>query len=46
MKINEYGVFRKDKKLGGAEEEDVYRLLDMPFIPPELREDRGRLRRR
>jgi len=43
MKINEYGVFRNDKKLGGAEEEDVYRLLDMPFIPPELREDRGEI---
>jgi DNA polymerase (family 10) len=27
--------------LGGKEEEDVYRLLGLPFIPPELREDLG-----
>ena len=43
LKINEYGVFRGKKKLGGAHEEDVYRLLKMPAIPPELREDRGEI---
>ncbi|MFQ5835552.1 MAG: DNA polymerase/3'-5' exonuclease PolX [bacterium] len=42
LKINEYGVFtQKGKKLGGKEEEEVYSLLDLPLIPPELREDRG-----
>jgi DNA polymerase (family 10) len=43
LKINEYGIFREkdDQRLGGAEEEDVYRLLGLPFIPPELREDLG-----
>ncbi|MEW6214846.1 MAG: DNA polymerase/3'-5' exonuclease PolX [Nitrospirota bacterium] len=43
LKINEYGIFRErdDKKLGGKEEEDVYRILGIPYIPPELREDTG-----
>ncbi len=45
LKINEYGVFREkdDKKLGGKDEEDVYRILGLPFIPPEIREDRGEI---
>src|SRR6185369_9999838 len=40
LKINEYGIFREedDRRLGGEQEEDLYRLLDLPFIPPELRE--------
>ncbi|HEY7304870.1 MAG TPA: DNA polymerase/3'-5' exonuclease PolX [Bryobacteraceae bacterium] len=41
LKINEYGVFRGDKYVAGKTEEEVYRLLGMPFIPPEMREDRG-----
>lgn len=45
LKINEYGIFReKDgKKLGGEKEEDVYRILGLPYIPPELREDTGEI---
>ncbi len=45
MKINEYGIFRDEdnERLGGANEEDVYRLLGLPFVPPELREDRGEI---
>jgi len=43
LKISEYGVFRGEKKIAGADEEDVYRTLDMPLIPPELREDRGEI---
>ncbi|HEX8950172.1 MAG TPA: DNA polymerase/3'-5' exonuclease PolX [Dissulfurispiraceae bacterium] len=45
LKINEYGVFRESdmKKLGGEREEDVYRLLGLTFIPPELREDTGEI---
>jgi len=41
IKINEYGVFKGEKKIGGKEEEDVYRALGMDWIEPELREDRG-----
>jgi DNA polymerase (family 10) len=45
LKINEYGVFRESdmKKLGGEKEEDLYRLLGLAFIPPELREDTGEI---
>ncbi len=41
MKLNEYGIFHGDKRIGGANEEDVYRALGMKLVPPELREDRG-----
>src|SRR4030043_289828 len=45
LKINEYGIFREkdEKKLGGEKEEDVYRILGLPYIPPELREDTGEI---
>ncbi len=45
LKINEYGVFSLpgDKKIGGEHEEDVYRALQLPVIPPELREDTGEI---
>ncbi len=45
LKINEYGVFREpgEKKIGGKEEEDVYKALKLPYIPPELREDTGEI---
>lgn len=40
LKINEYGVFRGDKSVAGRTEEEVYRSVDLPWIPPELREGR------
>ncbi len=42
-KINEYGVFevKTERKIGGEKEEDVYNALGLPWIPPEMREDRG-----
>jgi DNA polymerase (family X) len=44
VKISEYGVFdRGGRRLGGATEEDVYRGVGLPFIPPELREATGEL---
>jgi DNA polymerase (family 10) len=43
LKINEYGVFKGKKKIGGKEEKDVYRVLGMDWIEPELREDRGEI---
>jgi DNA polymerase (family 10) len=45
LKINEYGIFRESdkKRLGGEKEEDVYRLLGLPYIAPELREDTGEI---
>jgi len=45
LKINEYGVFTQDgKKIGGRDEEEVYACLNLPLIPPELREDRGEVK--
>ncbi len=43
IKINEYGVFKGEKKIGGKEEKEVYRSLGMDWIEPELREDRGEI---
>ena len=43
LKINEYGVFRGDKRIGGDKEEDTYRALGIKMPPPELREDRGEI---
>jgi len=45
LKINEYGIFRErdDKKIGGEKEEDVYKILGLQYISPELREDQGEI---
>lgn len=43
LKVNEYGVFREEEKLAGENEEEIYTLLGLPWIPPELREDRGEI---
>ena len=43
MKINEYGVYRGERRIAGATEESVYRAVGLPLIPPELREDRGEI---
>jgi DNA polymerase (family 10) len=41
LKINEYGVFKGDKRVAGRNEEEVYQQVDLPYIEPELREDNG-----
>jgi DNA polymerase (family 10) len=43
LKINEYGVFRGTKRIAGRREEEVFRSVDLPFIEPELRENRGEI---
>ena len=45
LKISEYGVFRSqdDKRISGAKEEDIFKAVGLPLIPPELREDRGEI---
>ncbi|QDV19865.1 DNA polymerase/3'-5' exonuclease PolX [Gimesia panareensis] len=40
LKLNEYGLFKKDKLVSGKTEEEVYKALDLPWIPPEIRENR------
>ena len=42
-KISEYGIFKGDKKIGGQLEEDIYKIVGMDWIPPELRENRGEI---
>jgi DNA polymerase (family 10) len=42
LKISEYGVFDdKGKRVAGKTEQEVYRAIGLPWIPPELREDTG-----
>jgi DNA polymerase (family 10) len=43
LKLNEYGLFKGEKKVSGESEEDIYQILGMDWIPPVLREDRGEI---
>jgi DNA polymerase (family 10) len=43
LKINEYGVFKGEKRVAGRTEEEVYRQVGLPYIEPELREMRGEI---
>lgn len=42
-KLNEYGLFSGKKTLAGKNEEGIYDRLKLPWIAPELREDRGEI---
>jgi DNA polymerase (family 10) len=41
LKINEYGVFQGKDRVAGASEAEVFQMVDLPYIEPELRENRG-----
>jgi DNA polymerase (family 10) len=48
LRLSEYGLFRSAEETRDpalqvpcSSEEDIYKALDLPFITPELREDRG-----
>jgi len=43
LKVNEYGVFRGSERIAGDDEASVYKCVGLPYIPPELREDRGEI---
>ncbi len=43
FKVNEYGVHSGRSKVAGKTEEEVYEALNLPWIAPELREDRGEI---
>lgn len=43
LKLNEYGVFKGDRRVAGDTEESVFAAVGLPFIPPELREDHGEI---
>jgi|UniRef100_A0A7V6DQ08 DNA polymerase (family 10) len=42
-KLSEYGLFQGDELIAAKTEEEVYAKLDMPYIPPEIRENRGEI---
>ena len=44
LRINEYGTFKNGQPIAGRHEKDIYAALDMAFIEPELREDRGEIK--
>ena len=43
MKLNEYGLFAGRRTVAAATEQEIYGKLGLPWIPPELREDRGEI---
>lgn len=45
LKVSEYGVFdeKTGRRIAGETEEEVYKAVGLPFIPPELREDTGEI---
>ncbi len=43
LKINEYGVFRGEERIGGEREADVFSAVGLSYIEPELREDAGEI---
>lgn len=45
LKLSEYGLFKSDteERIGGSTEEEIYELLGMEWIPPEIRENTGEI---
>jgi len=42
-KINEYGIFKNEKLVVCKNEEDIFKVLGLSYIPPELRENTGEI---
>ena len=42
-KLNEYGVYKGEDRIAGKTEKEVYDKVGLPFIEPELRENRGEI---
>jgi DNA polymerase (family 10) len=42
-KLNEYGLYRGEKRIAGKSEKEVYAGLGLPYFEPELRENRGEI---
>ncbi|MFA5249567.1 MAG: DNA polymerase/3'-5' exonuclease PolX [Candidatus Paceibacterota bacterium] len=43
LKLSEYGLFKGAEMIGGESEEEIYKLLGMEWIAPELRENKGEI---
>jgi len=42
-KLNEYGLFKNERRIKGETEEEIYEKLGMDWIPPEMRENQGEI---
>ena len=40
-RLNEYGLYHEKRRIAGESESDIYKKLELSYVPPELREDRG-----
>lgn len=43
LKLNEYGVFKGREMVAGEDEEEVYKILGLNWMAPELRENTGEI---
>jgi DNA polymerase (family 10) len=43
LRLNEWGVFKGGKRVAGTTEEEVYKILGLQWIPPEIRENAGEM---
>ncbi|NIA06152.1 MAG: DNA polymerase/3'-5' exonuclease PolX [Actinobacteria bacterium] len=43
LKLNEYGLFKGERRIAGADESGIYSKLGLDFVVPEIREDRGEI---
>ncbi len=43
LKINEYGIYKGEDRVGGENEEEVFEKVGLVYIEPELRENRGEI---
>ena len=43
LRLNEWGIFKGDKRIAGTTEEEVYKILGLQWIPPEVRENAGEI---
>lgn len=43
LKLSEYGLVGEDTSVSATEEADIFKALDLAYIPPEMREDTGEM---
>ena len=43
LKLNEYGVYKKNKQIAGKNEKEVYKAIGLSYIEPEIRTNSGEI---
>lgn len=43
LKINEYGIYKGEEKIEVKDEQEFFSVLNLQYIPPELRENHGEI---